>query len=330
MVDNQKNPDWKNILIEPFVGLILGQRGSGKTALGHRLLELFGENTERDAYILGFPDHLEERLPGWVEVLPPTTGRDEWPEGSVVLVHEAHQLIHARRSMEGANVEIDELVTVSRHRDSDIIFETQQSQRLDRNAVTSVDAVIFREPALMQADFERSGMKKIVRAADEYFDQFVETIESDDYTFREKSDESKKHAYIHSSRFVGGYPHKIDLADHWTESISKAYAEVKMKNGTGEGSGMDLDDDEWKVLEATAEWERENRPIKHSHKGVEHSDLPIPRAWTELDVLHSKGLLKQTFDSNSSTYYRLTEDGWDAVEGTEPDAPELADEAVED
>ena len=57
MNDTDDAPRWGDILQEPFVGLILGQRGSGKTALGHRLLEVFGhpDNSDRDAYILGFP-----------------------------------------------------------------------------------------------------------------------------------------------------------------------------------------------------------------------------------------------------------------------------------
>jgi hypothetical protein len=319
-------PDWEDILVEPFVGLILGQRGGGKTALGHQLLEVFGEGRDRDAYILGFPDHLRDELPEWIEVLPPSTGRENWPENSVVLIHEAHQLLHARRSMDGANIEIDELVTVSRHRDSDIIFETQQSQRLDRNAVTSVDAIIFREPALMQADFERSGMKKIVRAADDYFEQFVDTVESDDYTFREKSDEAKKHAYVHSGRFVGGYPHEIGLADHWSEDISKAYAEVSDADTGAAGLG----EDKQVALDAVAAWEAENRPLDYDHKGANHNDVPIERAWTELQAVHSKGYLKKTYDSNNNpNEYRLTDDGWEETNVDEPDADELSSKARE-
>jgi len=322
-------PDWETILSEPFVGLILGQRGSGKTALGHRLLEVFGEDTDRDAYILGFPEHLRDRLPEWIDVLAPSTGREDWPENSVVLVHEAHQLLHARRSMDSASVEIDELVTISRHRDSDIIFETQQSQRLDRNSVTAVDAIILREPALMQADFERKQLRPIVREAAETFEQYTETIEGDGYTYREKSDEVKKHAYIHSGRFIGEYPHEIGLADYWSEDISKAYAEVR-DPADGDGSGG-LDDDEQVALDSVAAWEEEERPIKWSHKGLNHKSVPLERAWTQLQALHSKGLLKITHtSSNKPNEYRLTDDGWEESTLDEPDAPELTEEAREE
>lgn len=328
MPDNDA-PGWLEILAEPFAALILGQRGGGKTALGHRLLEVFAKGRDREAYILGFPEHLRDRLPDWIEVLPADTGMEEWPENSVVLIHEAHMLIHARRSQNSANVELDELVTISRHKDSDIIFETQQSQRLDKNAVTAADAIIFREPALMQADFERGGMKKIVNEADSYFDQFVETVETDDYTFRDRTLEVKKHAYIHSGRFIGGYPHEIGLAAHWNEDISKAYADVAPETAEG-GSDEDdgLSDDEQVALDAVAAWEEDNRPVEFKHKGANHKIVPVERAWTELQALHSKGLLKITYDSsNNPNEYRLTDDGWEESNVDEPAADELSNEA---
>jgi polynucleotide 5'-kinase involved in rRNA processing len=46
-------PTWTDIFEEPFTILILGQRGSGKTALGHLLTEEFGgPESDRDAYIM--------------------------------------------------------------------------------------------------------------------------------------------------------------------------------------------------------------------------------------------------------------------------------------
>lgn len=317
-----EHPRWEDILVEPFVALILGQRGSGKTALGHRLLELYGEDTDRQAYILGFPQHLEDQLPEWIDVLSPDIEREEWPEDSVVLVHEAHQLLHARRSQDSANIEIDELVTVSRHRNSVVIFETQQSQRLDRNSVTSVDAVIFREPALLQADFERKAMRKIVKEAEEVFEQYAETVEEDGYTWREKSPEVVKHAYVHSDRFIGEYPYEIQLADHYSDDISKAYSEA------GQGGGSSRDDDETKAMNALAGWEAENRPLAHSIKGAEHDDIPLAQPWRQLKSLMADGLVEKPYDSNSKTYYRLTQKGWDEVDFPEPETDRF-EEGVE-
>jgi hypothetical protein len=327
-------PTWEDILPEPFVTLILGQRGAGKTALGHELLERF-QTDDREAYILGFPANKQDALPEWVSVLDAGTvlGADDatsvWPEDSVVLIHEAHHLLHARRSMDSANLEIDTLLTVSRHKNSDIIMETQQSQRLDKNMVTGSDAVVFREPALMQSEFERSGMKKLVRRADEVFDQYVETVDGDGYTYRKKSDEVKKHAYVHSDRFVGEYPHRIELAEHWSESISRAYAGAAVggAGAGGEAGDSGLSEDELTCLEMVAQNEVENRPFEYGVNGVDHDDIPtVARAWNELRDLRSEGLIREVYDSSSKPpRYRMTSEGWDVVEErsgiTEPDAP---------
>lgn len=220
--------DWPDIMPEPFVTLLLGARGEGKTALGHRLLEVFA-GEDRDAYIMGFPEAKEDLLPDWVEVLPPGTAKEQWPEDSIVLIHEAHQVLHARRSLDQENLDLDELVTVSRHKNSNIIYDTQQSQRLDKNAVASVDAICVRWPALMQEQFERRAVRPIIEDARETLREYVEVHDTDDYTYvdRVENDEGvdllHKHVYVHADRFRGEYPGEVDLAEHYSEEISKAY-----------------------------------------------------------------------------------------------------------
>lgn len=243
---NATPPDWEDILPEPFVTLLLGERGSGKTALGHRLLEVF-EDSDRDAYIMGFPEHKRDELPEWLEVLPPTTTRDQWPENSIVLIHEAHQLLHARRSMDAENLNLDELVTVSRHKDSNIIYDTQQSQRLDKNAVAAVDAICVRWPALMQEEFERRAVRPIIEDARDALEKYVTIHDGDGYTYVEHDEdgdgveELKKHVYVHADQFRGEYPYEVRLADHWSEDISKAYGGMGDTDGSS-GRVKDLDD----------------------------------------------------------------------------------------
>jgi|APHM01.1.fsa_nt_gi Zonular occludens toxin (Zot). len=321
-------PEWGDILHEPFVGLILGQRGAGKTALGHLLMETF-HTDERDAYILGYPEAEADALPEWASILPTDTGRDQWPEDSVVLIHEAHHILHARRSQQSENLEIDTLITVSRHKNSDIIIETQQSQRLDRNMVTAADAVIFREPALMQAEFERGGMKKLVNRANDVFNQYVETVEGDGYTYREKSDDVLRTAYVHADRFDGEYPHDIPLADHWSEDISRAYASASMDEVTGEGSedSDDYSEDELTCLKTVAEYEVQQRPFDFTVRGVDHDDIPtVMHAWNQLKALRASGLIRKVYESNNNpSRYRMTAEGWEVTAEkfgiTEPEEP---------
>ena len=44
---------WREVILPPVVGLILGKRGSGKTALGYWLLELFSYRLT--PYVVGAP-----------------------------------------------------------------------------------------------------------------------------------------------------------------------------------------------------------------------------------------------------------------------------------
>jgi len=223
------NIDWFTIFDEPFVVLILGERGGGKTALGHLLLELFSDQGRRKpAYIIGFPMHKRHLLPDWITPL------DEFyfPDNSVVLLHEAHFYLHARRSMEAGHLAIDKLLTISRHKNVDIIVETQQSFRLDRNIVAEVDGIIFRVPELMQEKFERPEVRWITKMAKEAFRPFVKeaVVKKDGKIvgkYREILPEAKKHAFIYSKKFVGMYPHEIPLPSYWNEEISRAYGELK-------------------------------------------------------------------------------------------------------
>ena len=63
----------------PGVIVILGKRGSGKTALGYRLLELLRGRTE--PYVVALPSQAQNMLPEWVGLadnLEPLTKRVDW------------------------------------------------------------------------------------------------------------------------------------------------------------------------------------------------------------------------------------------------------------
>ena len=48
------------------IGIILGARGTGKSAIGMRLLENFKAKTNKDIYALGFK---ESSLPSWISAI---------------------------------------------------------------------------------------------------------------------------------------------------------------------------------------------------------------------------------------------------------------------
>ena len=305
--------DWFTILDEPFVVLILGERGGGKTALGHLLLELFSnQGGRRKACIIGFPTHKRHLLPNWITPL------DEpiFPEDSVVLLHEAHFYLHARRSMKEDHLVIDKLLTVSRHKNVDIIVETQQSFRLDRNIIAEVDAIIFRVPELMQEKFERPEVRWITQMAKEAFRPFVKEFEVVKNgkviaKYREILPEAKKHAFIYGKKFVGMYPHEIPLPSYWNEEISKAYGELKEQKI--ERAKMEdplvalmLEDPKYiKLLEKAVEVD-----IKKEEKGyldIGWEAYEIGAMGHEMLKLRKLGVVKVTYKSNRRTGYKLAD-----------------------
>ena len=58
---------WLELIPHPSVVEILGRRGSGKSALGHRLLELFRFRSL--PYVLGMSQHIIKDLPEWLGVI---------------------------------------------------------------------------------------------------------------------------------------------------------------------------------------------------------------------------------------------------------------------
>ena len=80
-----------------IIGLILGARGTGKSALGMRLLENFHSKTNQKAYALGFK---EEALPSWIKVV---TNIDQIENDAVILIDEGGIEFNSRNAMSNAN-----------------------------------------------------------------------------------------------------------------------------------------------------------------------------------------------------------------------------------
>jgi len=81
----------KKLSSKSTIGLILGARGSGKSALGMRILENMAAKG-RKVCAMGFDG---SALPGWIR---PVNGVDEIPNGYFVLVDEGGILFSSRSS----------------------------------------------------------------------------------------------------------------------------------------------------------------------------------------------------------------------------------------
>ena len=159
---------WLPLIKHPSVIVILGKRGSGKSALGYRLLELL--KWIAPIYVVGLSSTAHKYLPGWIEVQPEL---EDIPPNSIILLDESYIQYHARSSMTSQAKELSQILSLSRQRGQTLIFVSQESRQIDRNILSAADVVIFKEPSLLQAKFDRLELREIVIQAKQAFQSII-------------------------------------------------------------------------------------------------------------------------------------------------------------
>jgi hypothetical protein len=119
------DPDatWREKIIHPSIVLILGKRGSGKSALGYRLLELFRYGPR--PYVVGLPAAARSILSDWISIVP---SLEEVPPKAIALIDETYLHYHARGSMLQESMAMSQLVNLSRQNDQTILFVSQEAR----------------------------------------------------------------------------------------------------------------------------------------------------------------------------------------------------------
>jgi len=182
------------------IGLILGARGTGKSAIGMRLLENIKTATKKNIYAMGFDS---SALPHWIESV---ASIEQINNNSVVLIDEGGIEFSSRNTMSNANKLLSEILLVARHKDLTVFFITQNSSNLEINVIRQADFLLLKPSSLMQKDFERKKIKQVYESVDEHFTNHKGT---------------KGLTYIYSDSYLGFI--KNDLPSFWSEGVSKGY-----------------------------------------------------------------------------------------------------------
>ncbi len=198
---------FENHLIESksSIGIILGSRGSGKSALGMRLLENIHSKSDKTLCAMGF---LEDSLPSWIKSV---NSIEEIPNGSFVLIDEGGILFSSRGSMTSANKLLSDILLVARHKDLSVLFISQNSANLEINAIRQTDYLLLRKSSLLQKDFERKKIKEVYTEAESSFDQFALP--------------DSRLTYIYSDQFRGYVLN--ELPSFWSEKTSKSFKDFR-------------------------------------------------------------------------------------------------------
>ncbi len=193
--------DWeKKIQTKNKIGIILGSRGSGKTAFGVKLMENIYAKTKKKCFAMGFKS---EDLPSWITAV---ANINEIHNDSIVLVDEGGIFFSSRDSMSIANKLLSDLIFISRHKNLTILFISQNSSNLDVNIIRQADFLVLKPSSLLQKDFER----KIIR------NLYVE-LESKFKKYKLKNGLT----YIYSDDFRGFVTNP--LPSFWSQKLSTSF-----------------------------------------------------------------------------------------------------------
>ena len=182
------------------IGLVLGARGSGKTAISVKFLENIHSKTGKKCFALGFK---EEDMPIWIDVV---NDIKDLKNNSFVLIDEGGILFSSRSSMAEPNKLLSELMFIARHKSISIIFISQNSANLEINAIRQADYLVLKKSSLLQKDFERKKIKELYQQVGTRF---------------KKYSKMKGITFIYSDEFTGFVENP--LPSFWTKNISKAF-----------------------------------------------------------------------------------------------------------
>ncbi len=182
-----------------LIGLVIGARGSGKSAIGLRMLENAAAKGFR-TYAMGFK---KETLPKWII---PVSSPEEVKPNSFLLVDEGGIAFSSRNSMSEANKLLSELLFISRHKDLSVLFITQNSATIEVNTLRQIDYLVLKQPSLLQLDFERKKIRDVYTEAKSGFG-------------RHAGNPGLAYLYAHNYRgFISN-----SLPSFWSAEVSKAY-----------------------------------------------------------------------------------------------------------
>ena len=106
------------------------------------------------------------------------------------------------------SVDIDQIISMSRHRKATLIYTTQETFRVDKNIIGDMDMLTIKKPSIFGAKFERQQLKNIMEDVREKYEKEIEA----------KGKDSRKYNYIMSDAYEG-FVGPQGLPSYWTTAL---------------------------------------------------------------------------------------------------------------
>ena len=109
---------------------------------------------------------LNKLLPKWFSVI---TTLNNLPKRAVIILDEASQMAHARRTQSSQALTLDKLVGIARQKQQLLIFISHHSRKLDPNLIHEADLILWKKPTYAHALFERDEIRQFTYKALDFF-----------------------------------------------------------------------------------------------------------------------------------------------------------------
>ncbi len=188
--------------------VLLGRRGSGKSALAGKIGEYNYAVNNMHIYWIGLPEQARILLPSWINI---TDSIEKCPMGSFIIVDEAGLQYMSLNFNTDRNKLLRSMLQICRHRHCSLVFAVQSSRDMDNSIIRQCDTIIFKEPGFHQPDSERQDVQKRAKQAAKVFKDIP----------REKRREA---AFVFDDEFQELITSTVP--SFWSEELSHIYAHL--------------------------------------------------------------------------------------------------------
>jgi len=206
MTKSVVSPELEKHIPDTGIVLILGNKGSGKSVLGHALLYL-AKKTGRKAKLHGVPKGRKTTLlPDWITIADSI----EPEQDSITLYDESYISFHARAHRSKESQAMSRIAGLVRHYNALAVFITQSVGKLDVSLIRDSDLWLVKEPAPGQTVMDRGEFRPILqKAAKEFAKLPVE--------------KRKTSTYAHSAAGDRMIVDSNGVPSYWKDEVSKMH-----------------------------------------------------------------------------------------------------------